>query len=49
MYLCVVILVYLMIYDSVLVIDHVNLNYACYFHMIMFNYELWTNPQWSFG
>jgi len=46
---CLIVLVYLLAYDNVEFIDQAELNCVIYFHLIMFNYELWTNPQWSFG
>jgi hypothetical protein len=30
-------------------INHANSDFVDYFQLIMFNYDLWTNPQWSFG
>ena len=35
-----IVLVYLLAYDVVEFINHVKLNCAIYFHLIMFNYEL---------
>ena len=38
-----------LVYSLIEFVNHVKLNCVIYFHLIMFNYRLWTNPEWSFG
>jgi len=33
-----------MIINVVELLNHLKLNLNVYFHLVMFNYEMWTNP-----
>jgi len=36
-------------YDDIEFSNHVKFIYVILFHLIMFNYKLWTNPPWLFS
>jgi len=48
-YMWVIILSRLVIIIVVEFFNHLKINYVVCLHLIMFNYEMWTNPHWSFG